>query len=169
VLKANRHGGPRRASGRVIVVGDVHGCDQQLGALLSATQFDARRDVLVCAGDVVSKGPDSLAVLRRLRGIGAAAVAARGNHDDAALAAYLEWKHTGAPPPPLYAFVTDLTPKDAGYLASLPFTVRLPEYGVAVAHAGLVPGIKVNNQDLRAVTTMRLLRERPDGRCARGV
>jgi bis(5'-nucleosyl)-tetraphosphatase (symmetrical) len=68
------------------LIGDVQGCDVALGRLLSEIDFSPSRDNLVLLGDLVNRGPDSLAVLRRLRALGDAAQCLLGNHDLHALA-----------------------------------------------------------------------------------
>ena len=63
------------------LVGDVQGCDDALARLLAECAFSPSRDRVVVLGDLVNRGPQSLAVLRRLRGYGASATCLLGNHD----------------------------------------------------------------------------------------
>jgi bis(5'-nucleosyl)-tetraphosphatase (symmetrical) len=63
------------------LVGDVQGCNEPFERLLASIGFSPSRDQLVVLGDLVNRGPGSLAVLRRLRGFGAAATCLLGNHD----------------------------------------------------------------------------------------
>lgn len=63
------------------LIGDVQGCDAALGRLLSDIGYSPSRDHIVLLGDLVNRGPESLAVLRRLRGLGASASCLLGNHD----------------------------------------------------------------------------------------
>ena len=62
-------------------IGDVQGCYGPLQDLLGAIAFDPARDRVWLVGDLVNRGPDSLAVLRWAKAQGRAVVAVLGNHD----------------------------------------------------------------------------------------
>ncbi len=68
------------------LIGDVQGCDAPLGRLLHKIDFSPSRDTLYLLGDLVNRGPDSDAVLRRLMGYGSSARCLLGNHDLSLLA-----------------------------------------------------------------------------------
>jgi bis(5'-nucleosyl)-tetraphosphatase (symmetrical) len=63
------------------IIGDLQGCDAPFEHLLRSIDFSPSRDTLYCLGDLVNRGPDSLAVLRRLMHLGTSAHCLLGNHD----------------------------------------------------------------------------------------
>src|SRR5262245_22982185 len=64
---------------RTIIVGDVHGCRDELERLLEHVGF-VRGDQVVLVGDLVARGPDPCGTLELVRNVGAWSV--RGNHED---------------------------------------------------------------------------------------
>ena len=62
-------------------VGDLQGCLQPFRQLLDLIGFNPGRDRLWLVGDLVNRGPESLATLRYVRDLGDAAITVLGNHD----------------------------------------------------------------------------------------
>jgi len=63
----------------VLVVGDIHGDYAQLIESLTRLNFDPVADTLICLGDMIDRGPDSVAVLDYLHGVNA--IMLLGNHE----------------------------------------------------------------------------------------
>jgi len=164
---------------RTIIVGDVHGCAHELEALLSEVSFGTG-DRLVLVGDVVARGPDSLGALDIVRRTGAVLV--RGNHEERLLQSRDDAAHPfgwdtprGAAakgPKPLgriHAEVAEkLRPVDWAILDAAPLYVDLPEHGVRVVHAGVVPGVAIEKQDRKTLLTIRSLGPRGEAVEKRG-
>jgi hypothetical protein len=141
---------------RTIIVGDVHGCFQELQMLLGRCGY-GRGDRVVLAGDLVAKGPDSQAVVQLAREEGMLAVL--GNHDAFALA-HRDDSGKGDRAPSRRSYLRELLAGDWAYLAALPLFLRLghaaeggPE--VAVVHAGAVPGIPLEQQKREHLLSLR--------------
>jgi bis(5'-nucleosyl)-tetraphosphatase (symmetrical) len=62
-------------------IGDIQGCHAEFCQLLELIGFSPREDRLWLVGDLVNRGPDSLAVLREVIALGEAATTVLGNHD----------------------------------------------------------------------------------------
>jgi len=148
------------AAGRVLIVGDVHGCSAELEELLR--RHHRRGDTVILAGDVVNKGPDSVAALRRARTLDGCH-ALLGNHEIAALRGHAE-RGGGATPSaaPKYAWTDSLDASDVAWMRRLPFSIALPAHGALVVHAGLVPGVALDAQQPIDLVTMRNLAEAID-------
>jgi hypothetical protein len=173
-------------TGRLVIVGDVHGMKDELVKLLDKVQFDRDTDHLILAGDMISKGPDSPGVLDLVMDLGATAV--RGNHEDRVLLAYAGihskevqldfdpimdgstgrderlansevYSHKGEFKDRLLA--KQLSHKHIEWLKKCPVILRVGEVEgmgqVLVVHAGLVPGINLNAQDPYFVMNMRTI------------
>lgn len=68
---------------KVIIVGDVHGCLQELKDLLAKCDYNPLNSIVILVGDLVNKGPFSAEVIQFVRSQQFYCV--RGNHDESAL------------------------------------------------------------------------------------
>jgi len=76
-----------KLTGRLIIVGDVHGHLPELKNLLEKVSYDKNNgDQLIFVGDLINKGPDSPGVVQLAIDLDALAI--RGNNEDRVLAAY---------------------------------------------------------------------------------
>lgn len=148
-------------NGRLLFVGDVHGCASELKALLSAVGFSPSEDDLVLVGDLVNKGPASGDVVKLARELGAWCV--RGNHEDELLEA---WFRVGRFAEGLDNYKHDalfqVSAGDVHWLLDLPLSLRLPRLPAIVVHAGLVPNIPLEEQKFRDLLFMRDLHLQDD-------
>lgn len=62
-------------------IGDIQGCYDRLRDVLARVDFSPSRDRLWVAGDLINRGPSSLASLRYVESLGSSAVVVLGNHD----------------------------------------------------------------------------------------
>lgn len=62
-------------------IGDIQGCYNAFRRLLDLVDFDPVQDRLWLVGDIVNRGPDSLATLRFVMQAGDSAIMVLGNHD----------------------------------------------------------------------------------------
>ena len=122
------------------VVGDIQGCARELDELLETIRFARARDELWSVGDLINRGPDSLAVLELWRDAGGKAII--GNHEIGVLLTPAEDRPQRFPSLDTLLASPDLD----GWLATLrelPVLVHLPGPGdgpdVWIVHAGLDP------------------------------
>ncbi len=121
------------------VIGDVQGCDDELGNLLALIRFDPAADQVYFVGDLVNRGPKSVAVLRRVKALSDKGVASSvlGNHDFfliMALEGFSEL-HTGDT---LAAVLREQDARElVDWLRHRPLLIELNE--TVIVHAGLLP------------------------------
>lgn len=155
--------------GRTVIVGDVHGCRRELENLLDAIAF-AAGDRLVFVGDLVARGPDSLGVLDVARQTGAIVV--RGNHEqkliawrDAKRARLRGERASEVELGRLHLEVARaLRDVDWTILETSPTRVDFPEHGLRVVHAGVLPGVPID--ETHPSTLMNIRTVRKDGRAS---
>src|SRR5205085_418604 len=140
--------------GRTIVIGDIHGCYDELVELLGKLTLSPE-DRLVAVGDLTVKGPKSREVLD-LFSNDSRFSSVVGNHD---LALVRHWRSENASlkSSQAKAFAELETPdgRYLRYLASLPLFIDLHTH--VVVHAGLRPGVPLNEQSADDLLELRTL------------
>lgn len=105
---------PPNTRGRDFIVGDIHGCLDELLSLLAHAHFNPKRDRLFSVGDLVDRGPksaDSLNLLEKPWFF-----AARGNHEQMLIE---HWDDPNANPAYDTAWLGDIHPDSIPYYKSL--------------------------------------------------
>lgn len=141
---------------RTIVVGDLHGCYDELVALAGSVGLGAS-DRVVCVGDLVAKGEKSREVLELFM-TDARFSSVIGNHDRALLEYWKGSRRKKELKPAQRKCAKQLKEgrdRFAAYLESLPAYIDLGSH--VVVHAGLRPGVPLAEQSLDDLTAMRTL------------
>ena len=123
---------------RTVIVGDIHGCYDELVQLLDVAGV-RDEDLLISVGDVVDRGPNPLAVIELFRARPNSLVL-MGNH---------ERKHVRE----VFSYAQHITRLQLGerygecvtWMKTLPYYHETPE--VRVVHAAVVPGVPLAEQD----------------------
>jgi len=140
---------------RTLIVGDVHGCREELEALLEVASLDDTDD-LVFVGDLVARGPDSLGVIDLA--IRRQARAVIGNHERRLLE-IRDSESQGGERVSLSAgyrqLLEELKPEHWTYIRAMPIYLELPQHHALVVHAGLLPGVPIERQDPWVLTHIR--------------
>ena len=146
-------------NGRTIVVGDIHGCFDELIDLLEKCAF-SEADRVVAVGDLITKGPKDREVLHLFM-TDSRFTTVIGNHD---LALRQKWNGVKVKLKSAQKKThKELKPKKeiyAGFLNRLPFTIDLGTH--LVVHAGLRPNVKLYSQTTCDMTHMRTLGKDPE-------
>jgi serine/threonine protein phosphatase 1 len=155
-MGAPSQGEPIRMESRTIVVGDIHGCYDELLDLLEAVDFSSN-DRLVSVGDLITKGPKSREVLNRFMSDPQFS-AVIGNHDLALRRRWNGEKFKLKPSQkPTHKELKKEKERYLPYLNSLPFIIDLGSH--LVVHAGLRPGVALHSQTTEDMTELRSLGE----------
>jgi bis(5'-nucleosyl)-tetraphosphatase (symmetrical) len=126
---------------RTIIVSDIHGCIDEFNELLEKLSYNAEHDRLILVGDLIDRGPDSLAVVKRARQLNLECT--KGNHEWK----FLKWYWSQGSRVDVYDrkdFYSQLSDEDITYIVNMPTYIELED--AIIVHAGLKPGILLSNQ-----------------------
>lgn len=151
------------SNGRIIVIGDAHGCYREVEMMLDMLNVTPDDDVIF-AGDMVDGGEDS----RKVVEIAMDNHAVMGNHELHHVDPYIDEVYSKNSDKKRHEWhlktKSELLLHHREYLRSLPHYIRLPQYNTIVAHAGMFPGTPLEKQKIRHLTSMQAINPEIDRR-----
>lgn len=126
---------------RTIIIGDIHGCIDEFNELLIKLSYNSIEDRLILVGDLVDRGPNSVAVVSRARELNLECV--MGNHEHK----FLKWFRSQGSKADVYDrndYYRNLSDEDIQYIANMPTYIELED--MIIVHAGVMPGIDASRQ-----------------------
>jgi len=147
--------------GRLIAIGDIHGCHDEFAELL-ARIAPKPADRIVLLGDLINRGPNTNRVFDLARQFGAMALL--GNHE----LRLLKYRRTGERKVlkngDLDTYHT-LRAEDWAWMESMPLTFVAPEFDTVFVHGGFLPDQPWHQQTAEVVTRIQVVD--PNGRPAK--
>jgi diadenosine tetraphosphatase ApaH/serine/threonine PP2A family protein phosphatase len=153
---------------RLIVVGDVHGCLDELKLLVNKLAYNKKKDRLIFTGDLVDRGPASASCLSYIRKLGAETV--RGNHDDKYIRYHKhsqkvkesierndkkKYKNPMTFSQEQLDIYKEITEEDLKWLDKTQSSIYIPTLNMLIAHAGVNPQWYPINQKERIYRFVR--------------
>ena len=140
-------------NGRLIAIGDIHGCHLEFAELLARLALTPE-DRLVLVGDLVNRGPDSNKVIDLAREH--RAISLLGNHERRLLRFHVNGEKKALKAED-HETVSRLRPGDWDYLAAMPLTFEEPELNTVCVHGGFLPNEPWQKQPAEIVTRIQVV------------
>ncbi|KAI1295406.1 Bis(5'-nucleosyl)-tetraphosphatase, symmetrical [Halotydeus destructor] len=143
----------------ILIIGDVHGCFDEMALLIrdvSQGEYSASKILKIFVGDLVNKGNKHRDVIKYMIANSADCLSVRGNHDEVVIREYLKLKK-GEELKPRNSWMKELTDDEVNYLVSLPYSISIPSLSILIVHAGVIPGVPLEDTDPSHLISMRNL------------
>ena len=140
-------------NGRIIAIGDIHGCADEFAQLLLRLKLTPD-DQLVLLGDLVNRGPDPLRVIDLARDH--QAVCLLGNHE-LRLLEYRRTKDASRLKETDLATMAVLRPEDWTFFESMQLTHHVPLLNTVFVHGGFLPGVPWDKQEANIVSRIQVV------------
>ncbi len=139
-------------SERTIIIGDVHGCDKELAALLKEVGANPQQDKILFIGDLINKGPSSRGAWELFREMKASSIL--GNHELSMLELVKGRLHKHG------KYYSKLQQDFGRYFTDFVLDVSqwplwYEDGNLMLVHAGLVPGLHPDQSDPWHLVTIR--------------
>ncbi|GHG61210.1 bis(5'-nucleosyl)-tetraphosphatase, symmetrical [Alishewanella longhuensis] len=121
------------------IIGDLQGCFEPLNRLLQHIHYQPTKDELWFCGDLIARGPDSLACLDFVKSLGTGARMVLGNHDLNFIASYYGFSKIKAADNLSALQKAPHLPELIHWLCQQPLLQHNNQQNVMMVHAGLAP------------------------------
>lgn len=148
-------------NGRLIAIGDIHGCHLEFAELLSRLAL-VPADRVILVGDLINRGPDSNKVIDLAREIKARTL--MGNHE----LRFLKYRRTGDRrllKEGDLETLEKLRPTDWDFICAMALTIEEPTLNTVFVHGGFLPNEPWQKQPAEVVTQIQVINR--DGRPAK--
>ncbi|MGF1485186.1 MAG: metallophosphoesterase [Opitutales bacterium] len=139
---------------RTLIVGDVHGCADELNALIETIEPDPN-DRWIFVGDLLNRGPDTPGVFDLVREL-PSMYAILGNHEARLLRYRRNGNATNLRPHDLDT-LAELRPEDWELMEAMRLTLELPEEAAVVVHGGFLHTMSWREQPEEIVTRIQVI------------
>lgn len=140
---------------RTILVSDIHGCIDEFNELVKKLSYNKETDRLILLGDLIDRGPDSVAIVAKAREMKLECV--MGNHEFK----FLKW-YRNHNVHNMQSYYLKLSDADVNFINNMNSYIHIPEQNTIIVHAGLRGGISLahqNKNDLYHIRFMSLNKE----------
>ena len=144
----------------LLIVGDVHGCVDELKELIETNFINSENTCVIFVGDLVNKGPKSPEVVEYVKKNSWYSV--RGNHDEISMKEWTQSKD-GKEPPAKLKWVENLPKESLDWLHERPYIIHIPSRMIVIVHAGLLPENPLENQDPDTLMHIRCVKQNGSG------
>ena len=139
--------------GRLIVIGDVHGCIRELEKLIKVVKPE-KNDRVIFLGDLINRGPDTKSVLKLARSLKGYSIL--GNHEYRLLKFYHTLDSLKLRPYEI-STIESIEQEDWNYLKSMVLWLEQPKEGRVFVHGGFLPGSAWHTQPAKVVTQIQII------------
>jgi len=128
---------------KTVVISDVHGCIDEFSEMLNLVDAKSPYVRIICLGDFLDRGPDSVGCIRKARELDLECV--MGNHEHK----FIKWFRSMGTKNDVYDrhdYYSKFSDEDINYISRMSQYISLPEQNTVVVHAGLRAGVSLENQ-----------------------
>jgi bis(5'-nucleosyl)-tetraphosphatase (symmetrical) len=136
---------------RIIFIGDVHGCYEELKLLLKKTKYKDGKDRLIFLGDLINKGPYSIEVVDFVRSGNHECI--MGNHELGFLRSLEDPSYFKKGFKKFYEELGAKREEVITWMRGLPLYIEEEDF--LCIHGGIQPGVPLENQKPRVATRIR--------------